>query len=163
MEFVNAVSAGGGVNFLTNSMSVKAQDQGQEWSLHASPHLYFSYLWQCCTQGRKFKTRSAKPKRIHLFHRVNRLQASRALFHSSVFRHHQAFWRLCIIVSLFLDWQSPWACISLQQYRTTIDCPKIVITNTTALPPWNLALPWPTDQWSFFRLQKYPFKLWLML
>ena len=112
---------------------------------------------------KKLKARSAKPKRIHLFHRVNRLQASRALFHSSVFRHHQAFWRLCIIVSLFLDWQSPWACISLQQHRTTIDCPKIVITNTTALPPWNLALPWPTDQWSFFRLQKYPFKLWLML
>ena len=41
---------------------------------------------------KSLKTRSAKPKRIHLFHRVNRLQASRALFHFSVFRHHQAFY-----------------------------------------------------------------------
>ena len=50
---------------------------------------------------KSLKTRSAKPKRIHLFHRVNRLQASRALFYSSIFRHHQAFWRLWIIISDF--------------------------------------------------------------
>ena len=27
-----------------------------------SPHLYFSYLWQCCTQGRKAQNKKCKTK-----------------------------------------------------------------------------------------------------